>query len=94
MKVTNVKVNRVANGEGGLKAFCDIVFDDAFCVHGLRILETQNGDTVVAMPARKVKDAWKDIAHPINAETRKEIVEAVLEEYNKPDSETVSDVAE
>ena len=83
MKVTNVKVNRVANGEGGLKAFCDIVFDDAFCVHGLRILETQNGDTVVAMPARKVKDAWKDIAHPINSETREMIQKTIIDKYNE-----------
>ena len=83
MKVTSVKVVKVTNGENGLKAFCDIVFDDSFCVHGLRILETQEGKTIVLMPSRKIKDQWKDIAHPINQEFREEIINTVLEEYNK-----------
>ena len=83
MKITSVRVNRVDNGESGLKAFCDIVFDDAFCVHGLKVLENPDGKLGVAMPSRKVHDEWRDIAHPINAEARAEIVDAILAEYNK-----------
>ena len=40
------------------------------------------------MPSKKVSDdRYEDIAHPINAETRKMFEDKILEEYNNPSSE-------
>ena len=84
MKVTSAKiVKRFDNDNSNLKAYCDIVLDDAFCVHGLRILKTLEGKMLVLMPSKKYKDQWKDIAHPINQECRNEIINAVLTAYDK-----------
>ena len=46
----------------------------------------------VAMPSRKMADGThKDIAHPINNETRKHIEDKVLEAYRMKMSETASE---
>ena len=85
MKITDVKINLMPNQEP-LKAFVSITFDNCFVVHDLRIIKTQ-GKTFVAMPSKKVRDgnrqidAYKDIAHPINPETRNLIEKTVLEKY-------------
>ncbi|MCX7695992.1 MAG: septation protein SpoVG family protein, partial [Caloramator sp.] len=45
--------------------------------------EGQNG-LFIAMPSRKTPDGqFKDIAHPINSETREKIQQAILAEYEK-----------
>ena len=80
MKITDVKVRKV-DGVSRLKAVVEITFDDAFVVHELRVIEGKNG-LFVAMPSRQVgENDYKDIAHPINAETRKMIEDAVLSAF-------------
>ena len=41
------------------------------------------------MPSRKIPNSgeFKDIAHPINAETREKIQKAILEAYDAPETE-------
>ena len=47
----------------------------------------QNG-LFIAMPSRKTPNGeFKDIAHPINAETREKIQKAILEAYEAPETE-------
>ena len=80
MKITDVKVKPV-NGTSRLKAIVEITIDGVFVVHELRIIEGTNG-LFVAMPSRQVgENVYKDVAHPINAETRKMVEDAVLEKY-------------
>jgi len=81
MKVTNVKVYRV-KGKEKLRATASITLDDVFMVHGLKVIDGQKGLFVV-MPAVKKNNLFKDIAHPITAEMRNQIVDAVLQEYNR-----------
>ena len=81
MKVSEVKVYKV-DGKEKLRATATITLSDAFMVHGLKIIEGENGLFVV-MPAVKKNGLFKDIAHPITVEMRNEIVTAVLEEFNK-----------
>lgn len=81
MKVTEVKVYKV-DGKEKLRATATITLSDAFMVHGLKIIEGEKGLFVV-MPAVKKNGMFKDIAHPITAEMRNEIVLAVMEEYEK-----------
>ena len=69
--------------EDRLKAFVSITFDDAFVVRGLKVIEGNTG-LFVAMPSRRRKDGeFRDIAHPINNETRDMIEKAVLDEYSR-----------
>ncbi|MGD9910724.1 MAG: SpoVG family protein, partial [Candidatus Izemoplasmatales bacterium] len=60
-----------------------------FVVHELRIIEGKNG-LFVAMPSRKMPNGeFKDVAHPINTETRSEIEKAVLDAFGAlPDDKT------
>lgn len=69
--------------EGKMKAIVSVTFDDQFVVHDIKIIDGQNG-LFVAMPSRKMPDGeFRDIAHPINAETRQKVQEAIFEEYEK-----------
>ena len=82
MKVTDVRIRKIQE-EGKMKAIVSVTFDDEFVVHDIKIIEGQNG-LFIAMPSRKMADGeFRDIAHPINAETRKKIQDAIFEEYQK-----------
>jgi len=81
MEVTEVKVFPV--NEEKLKAYATITFDSCFVVRDLKII---SGETslFVAMPSKKKKDGtFKDIAHPLNNETRGMIEKAIISEYEK-----------
>jgi len=81
MEVTEVKVFPV--NEEKLKAYATITFDNCFVVRDLKII---NGDSslFVAMPSKKKKDGtFKDIAHPLNNDTRGKIEKAIISEYEK-----------
>ena len=84
MNITEVKIFPRAAGEGEeqrLKAYASITFDQAFVVRGLKVIEGKNGLFVV-MPSRKLSDGtFKDIAHPLNNETRGQIEKTVLNKF-------------
>ena len=68
-----------------MKAVASITFDNEFAVHDIKVIESQNG-LFIAMPSRKTPNGeFKDIAHPINPETREKIQNAILEAYNAPE---------
>ncbi len=80
MNITNVRVKRIVD-KGRLKASVVITIDNAFVVRNIRIIEGNNG-LFVAMPSNKSKDGeYRDIAHPINKETRAIIEEKIIKEY-------------
>lgn len=81
MKITEVKVYPVQDS-GRLKAYATMVFDDAFIIRDLKIIEGDNG-LFVSMPSRRRKDGFRDIVHPLNSETRQNVENAIIEEYNK-----------
>ncbi len=82
MKITEVRAKRV-NGENRLVGIAAITIDECFVVHELRIIEGKDG-LFVAMPSRKMPNGeFKDVAHPINTETRSQIENAVLEAFNQ-----------
>ena len=82
MKITDVRIRKVSE-EGKMKAIVSVTFDDEFVVHDIKIIDGQNG-LFIAMPSRKMGDGeFRDIAHPINADTRKKMQEAIFEEYEK-----------
>ncbi|HIC90505.1 MAG TPA: septation regulator SpoVG [Syntrophaceae bacterium] len=81
MEVTEVRVFPVS--EDKLKAYVTITFDDCFVVRDVKVINGNNG-LFVAMPSKKRKDgSFKDMAHPLNNETRKMIESKVLEAYKR-----------
>jgi stage V sporulation protein G len=81
MKITDVKVFPV--DEDKLKAYATITFDNSFIVRDLKVISGNKG-FFIAMPSKKRKDGtFRDVAHPLNSETRKMIEDAVLDIYNK-----------
>lgn len=82
MKITDVRIKKV-EGQNRLKAIASITIDEVFVVHELRVIQGENG-LFVAMPSKKNKQGeFKDLAHPINTDVRREIEAIVLEAYDK-----------
>jgi stage V sporulation protein G len=81
MDITEVKVFPIQ--EEKLKAFVSIVFDQCFMVNDIKIIQGKDG-LFISMPSRKKKNGeFKDVAHPLNNETRRMIEEKVLGEYHR-----------
>lgn len=79
MKITEIKVHPV--NEEKLKAYVSIVLDDCFVIRDIKIIEGHEG-LFVAMPSKKRKDGqFKDIAHPLNKETRELFEQQIFESY-------------
>ena len=79
LKITEVSVFPV--NEERLKAYVSITINDAFVVRDLKVIKGNVG-LFVAMPSKKRKDGqFRDIAHPLNQETRDEIEKAIFEAY-------------
>ena len=90
MQITDVRLRKV-NSENRMKAVASITFDNEFAVHDIKVIESQNG-LFIAMPSKKTPNGeFKDIAHPINSETREKILNAILEVYNAPETEEGSE---
>ncbi len=82
MEVTDVRLRRV-NTEGRMRAIASITLDNEFVVHDIRVIDGNNG-LFVAMPSKRTPDGeFRDIAHPINSNTRGKIQDAVLTEYHR-----------
>ncbi|MGA9530422.1 MAG: septation regulator SpoVG [Candidatus Babeliales bacterium] len=82
MKITEVKIFPVRDS-GRLKAYATIVFENAFIIRDLKVIEGDKG-LFVSMPSRRKKDgSFKDIAHPLNSETRKMVESSVIEEFKR-----------
>lgn len=83
MQVTDVRIRKINSSEGKMKAIVSVTFDDEFVVHDIKIIEGING-LFIAMPSRKMGEGdFRDIAHPINSETRNKLQEAIFAEYEK-----------
>ncbi len=80
MNITDIRVRKMTK-EGKMKAVVSITIDGVFVVHDIKVVEGDKG-LFIAMPSRKAADGeYRDIAHPINSETRGFIQEKVLEAY-------------
>ena len=82
MNITDVRVRKVTK-EGKMKAVVSITIDDEFVVHDIKVIEGEKG-LFIAMPSRKATDGeYRDIAHPINSDTRDRIQKLILEKYQE-----------
>lgn len=86
MNITDVRVRKIAK-EGKMKAVVSITLDNVFVVHDIKVIEGEKG-MFIAMPSKKASDGeYRDIAHPINSETRDHMQIVILEAYEKSLSE-------
>ena len=73
MQITDVRVKKVAK-EGKMKAIVSITIEKGL---------------FIAMPSKKSLDGeYRDIAHPINSDTRDNIQNIILEKYEQSLTET------
>lgn len=92
MQVTDVRVRKVTK-EGKMKAIVSITLDNEFVVHDIKVIEGDKG-LFIAMPSRKSANGeYRDIAHPINSETRDRIQTIILESYEKAAGEVAEEDA-
>lgn len=69
MQITDIRIRKIAK-EGKMKAVVSVTFDNAFVVHDIKVIDGEKG-LFIAMPSRKASDGeYRDIAHPINSDTR------------------------
>ena len=94
MIVTNVKIKKVDGDKlDRLKAYVDITLDESLVIHGLKLMQGEQG-LFVAMPSRKMcNEEYKDIVHPICPDLRNYITKVVEEKYNSIDEETTVEIA-
>jgi stage V sporulation protein G len=79
MDITEIKVFPV--NEDKLKAYITIVIDNCFVVRDLKVISGNTG-LFVAMPSKRRKDGtFKDLAHPLNQETRTKMEKQILDTY-------------
>ena len=80
MQITDVRIRKVEK-EGKMKAVVSITIDEEFVVHDIKVIDGEKG-LFIAMPIRKAADGeYRDIAHPINSDTRNKIQQIILEKY-------------
>ncbi|MCI7523986.1 MAG: septation regulator SpoVG [Roseburia hominis] len=82
MQITDVRIRKVEK-EGKMKAVVSITIDEEFVVHDIKVIEGDKG-LFIAMPSRKAADGeYRDIAHPINSDTRERMQTLILQKYQE-----------
>ena len=81
MNISDIRI-KIVEATGKLKAVASITIDGCFVVHDIKILEGNRG-LFVMMPSRKSADGiYKDVAHPINTETREMLKTVFVKAYS------------
>lgn len=81
MQITDIKIRKFFE-EGPMKAVVSVTFDDALAVHDIKVIYARDRYFIV-MPSRKNADGtYRDIVHPINADFRGELENAVIDAYH------------
>ena len=83
MTITDIKIRKIFDDESPMKAIVSVTFDNALAVHDVKVIYAREKFFIV-MPSRKNPDnTYRDIVHPINAEFRTMLEEAVIASYHE-----------
>lgn len=83
MQITDVRVRKLNRNDGRKLAVASITLDNEFVVHDINVIDGDRG-LFISMPSRRMPNGeYRDIAHPITAETRQKIQDAVLNAYEE-----------
>ena len=88
MKITSVNVRKMENEDSKMRAVASVVLEDCIAIHDIKIILGKNEDgsdkLFIAMPSRPTSTGgYRDIAHPINSETRQIFEKEIIEAYEK-----------
>lgn len=82
MQITDIKIRKLFD-EGPMKAVVSVTFDSQLAVHDIKVIHARERFFIV-MPSRKNPDeTYRDIVHPINAQFRAQLEEAVIAAYEE-----------
>ena len=85
MDITEVRIIKIIK-RGALLGYANVVIDNSFIIKGIKLIETEENGRFIAMPSKKLNTAkrkFRDVCHPINQETRKELTDAIFEAYDE-----------
>ena len=83
MNISEVRIRFVKKDDSKLKAVASITIDNCFVIHDIKVIDGTDG-LFIAMPSRKTSDGeFKDIAPPLNTETRESLKNAILTAYSE-----------
>lgn len=95
MEITEVKIFK-AKKKGPVLAYANVVLDNNFIIRGIILLEKERVGRFISMPSRRIvgeKKRYRDICHPLNADVRTSLTEAIFDSYDefmKKETETES----
>lgn len=85
MEITNVRITKMSN-KGKLLAYAVVVLNNSIILKGIKIIDGSRG-IFIAMPSKRNSKSntpkFREFYHPINSNARAQIVDAVLEAYEK-----------
>ena len=80
MQITDIKIRKIFE-DGPMKAVVSVTFDGQLAVHDIKVINARDKFFIV-MPSRQNPDGtYRDIVHPINAEFRNTLENAVIAAY-------------
>ena len=83
MQITDVRVRKLNRNDGRKLAVASVTLDNEFVVHDINVIDGDRG-LFISMPSRRMPNGeHRDIAHPITAEARQKIQDAVLNAYEE-----------
>ncbi len=83
MEITDIKIRKLFNEEGPMKAIASVTFDNQLAVHDIKVINARE-KLFIVMPSRKNPDGtYRDIVHPINADFRSALENGVIEAYER-----------
>lgn len=86
VEISDIRVRRVS-GDGKLRAYVTVTFDDCFVVHNIKVISGRSG-LFIAMPSRRTKTGdYKDVAHPISTAFRAQLQDAVIAAFEADDGD-------
>ena len=81
MKITDIKVRKLFDDDGPMKAVVSITLDDQLALHDIKVIYAKEKHFIV-MPSKKNPDnTYRDIVHPIASDFRQELESAVIAKY-------------
>ncbi|MFI3202286.1 MAG: septation regulator SpoVG [Eubacteriales bacterium] len=88
MNITDIRIRKVVS-DSKMRAVVSITIDDVFVIHDIKIIQGDKG-LFIAMPSKKASDgSYKDIAHPINSDTRDFMQRMIVDEYTRIETDEV-----
>jgi len=81
MTVTSIKVRKIFDDDGPMKAIVSVTLDHQLAIHDIKVIYARDKFFIV-MPSRKNPDnTYRDIVHPINTDFRQLLEKEIIGAY-------------